>query len=798
MALALILQMQMEPAGLRLRYDVGKNRFVRWQVGKGRRRTASGLRTVGDIATRSGVIGPVQASQMGRGELLIPRAQLQGVEDADVIQLLSYREADGTGPAVSSVTRLPAGVRSALPAPEPLLALPPPAGFSQPRLTNARPAAQAIKRGAASPKRKLPFGQLGHQSRHQRDRAFLRQLQNDSVRAAESYRPSRHIFKEQSMSPISASEAPIHKASVNAKAVNGQLAESVRSVSFALRERQYSQPLFLEAIAGALPALIPMLAPAVGSLIAGAAPAVGQVAGQLIRQFTPGGQPQGRQSAPGNARTRAQRPSPNQGGAQVVAQIGNLAEQVLGALGPAAQQVLTPDNLRQIMQLIQAGQSTNTAAPASQTAQQTVTSQQYVSSQQSGGLNQFSQAQVAPALLAALPALMPVLQQVLSPQTVQSIIQAPERMTGQIINGISDFARIGLQADQQLYDHLHRFLPEEPTSLHGLLANMSLGLAGDYTRQYRRVSRVQLSLNALPTQMVFGREQVLMRKGAPWQFSLSVQTPKTIENARLQVQIKSADDLKVVYDELLPAGSVSSGALEVMPRIGTDVTDVLKTGEQYILIFTLLWRNQQRQLRGAPIQQSISVMDTYLFDRVQEANEIIFLSDRSIWGDYWHQVWQYDFNEDVRRADLQSRYYLTLTQSEQSNARMDTRVRKQGDGARATIRLRSGYEYSLYELNHLLRRLNTDANPLSNDQLAALATPEFLSRFNQAAQHQGRFRGRPGDRAALWVYPSFKLQEIVFVRAATVNEQGVVTQLQETQAAFPMPAMLHFIGVSNS
>lgn len=585
------------------------------------------------------------------------------------------------------------------------------------------------------------------------------------------------------MSMVPVKERPPLKARA---AISGQLADTVRSIPFALRERNYSQPLFLEAIAGALPALIPMLAPAVGTLIAGAAPAVGQVAGQLIRQFVPGGQPQNTQQQPTAAPRQAPRNTPanNQGQAsQVVTQISRLAEQVLGALGPAAQQVLTPDNLRQVVQLVQAGQS---GAGASASAGQTSTAQRY------------SQAQVAPALLAALPALMPVLQQVLSPQTVQSVIQAPERMTGQIINGISDFARIGLQADQQLYDHLHRFLPEEPTSLHGLMANMSLGLSGDYSRRYRRVSRVQLSIDALPTQMVFGREQVVMQRGVPWQFSLQVQTPKTIERAQLQVQIKSAEDLKIVYDELLPAGVVSSGALEVMPRIGPETTNTLEAGKSYIIIFTLLWRNQQRQLRGAPIQQSLTVMDNYLFDRVQESGDLMPLSDKNTWGDYWHQIWQHDFDSEIRRADVNSRYYLTLTSDDNSNARMDTQVRKQSDGARATVRLRSGYEYSLYELNHLLRRLNGNTTPLNNDQLAALATPDFLERFNQASQHRARFRGRPGDRAALWVYPSFKLQNIVLTQAAGVNEQGVVVNLAETQVAFPMPAMLHFIGVSHS
>jgi hypothetical protein len=298
--------------------------------------------------------------------------------------------------------------------------------------------------------------------------------------------------------------------------------------------------------------------------------------------------------------------------------------------------------------------------------------------------------------------------------------------------------------------------------------------------------------------MLYGREQVLMQQSVPWQFKLQVQTPKTIGSAQLQVQIKAADSLEIVYDELHPAGTVSSGPLEIVPQIPAAVTEALSAGDQYIVVFTLLWRNQRNQLRGSPIQQSVTVMGSHLFDRVQEAGELIALSDKTRWADYWHQIWQQRFDGDTRRADVQTRYYLTLSDTERTHARIDTQVRRQNDRARAKVRLRSGYEYSLFALNHLLQRLDRGLTPLTDVQLRALAASDFQERFTQAAQHQGQFRGRPEDRAALWVYPSMKLQNIVLVKAAQVNQRGVVVQLAEEQVTFPMPAMMHFVGVSHA
>ncbi|MRT18649.1 hypothetical protein F3C99_17160, partial [Vitellibacter sp. q18] len=96
----------------------------------------------------------------------------------------------------------------------------------------------------------------------------------------------------------------------------------------------------------------------------------------------------------------------------------------------------------------------------------------------------------------------------------QSIIDAPQRMTGQIINGITDFARLGLQADQQLQEHLRALNPgvDDP-ALHQLLAGLSLGMTARRGRDYKRVRSVRLMLDHAPTQVVFGREVSLYQQG---------------------------------------------------------------------------------------------------------------------------------------------------------------------------------------------------------------------------------------------------------------------------------------------
>lgn len=699
MALALILALEHQPDGIRVRFDIGKNRYLRWQLGEEETVTRNGLPSLATVKERSDLIGPLRPEARGRGEFTLPTAKVS--RDTRWLQLFSYRERDGSGPALSAVVT-------------------------------------------------IPVSELSRRT--------------DSATNAEPTPPMGFALAQQNRAR-----------NTNMTAVSIAYSQHVDNAPFCLKERPLSQPLFLQAIIGALPSLIPMLAPAIGSLVSGLAPAVGQVAGQRLRSVPGGG---AGATAGADAGTQT-----------AVSHIANLAEQALRALGPAAQQILTPDNMRQILQLIQAGNSATPSAPTTGAKAGAVTQ----------SLSRYSQVQVAPALLAALPALMPLLQQVLSPQTIQGVLDAPQKMTGQIISGITDFAKLGLQADQQLNEHLRALNPgvDDP-ALHQLLAGLSLGLTARRGRNYKRVASVQLQVDEVKTEVVMGREVALYQQGVALQFPLSVITPQNINDAEIMVQIKQADTLRIVHEASEPVGVVSSGPLELIPRIEANITQSLALQKDYIVVLTLLWHNNKGQLRGTSVQHSISLMSEYRFDRVEESGELIPLTDRETFRDYWHQIWEAAFDKETRRVDIQTRYYLTLAPERTRNARVDSDIRREQNGARETLRLRSGYEYSPFALNHLLSRLAPDQPTLDDNVLRALASPDFVERFNQAAQHQGQIRGRPGETASLWVYPEFKLQTLVLVRASQVNEHGNIGELSEERVQFPMPAMMHFVGVKQA
>ena len=127
MALALILALEHLPDGVRVRFDIGKNRFLRWQLGEEETLTRNGLPSLASVKERSELIGPLRPEARGRGEFTLPGALIN--RDIRWLQIFSYREPDGSGPAMSAVATIPVSELSRRDDSRTGTDLPPPAGF---------------------------------------------------------------------------------------------------------------------------------------------------------------------------------------------------------------------------------------------------------------------------------------------------------------------------------------------------------------------------------------------------------------------------------------------------------------------------------------------------------------------------------------------------------------------------------------------------------------------------------------------------------------------------------------------
>lgn len=422
--------------------------------------------------------------------------------------------------------------------------------------------------------------------------------------------------------------------------------------------------------------------------------------------------------------------------------------------------------------------------------------------------HQFSEAKIAPALLAALPALMPIIEKVLNPETMKAIMEnvSPAKLMGTVTDAIGSFAKLGMEDSKQLQEHLERLNPGvKNPELYRLLESLSTGEARAGSKlRYKRVDSVKLTFAETTTQTLYGRSRLAYRYGQDLSFPLDVETPKPIRQATLEVTLKEAGTLKILYEKRHRVDEVSSGRMDTVPTIPWNALSNVRAGDDYLLTFVLCWNGKKgNPKRGTALSQLITLVSEYAFDRVEESSpELVPLNDANRDREFWHRIWEETFKDrGLTRVRFSCDYCYVLEGQRTGNARMQTKTRLEdnADSRRSEGKLKSGMILSADALNKLIPRVSGNGEaPLSDAQLDALRTPDFVDRFNQAAKTQVDFKGRRGESAALWVYPEMKLHEVVLKKIGSVNEHGHVEAFEEEAVKFPMPAMVHFVGASSA
>jgi hypothetical protein len=309
-------------------------------------------------------------------------------------------------------------------------------------------------------------------------------------------------------------------------------------------------------------------------------------------------------------------------------------------------------------------------------------------------------------LLALAPMLMPLLQQVLNPQTIQSVIDAPNRSAQTVINGIMDAARIGLN---------------DP-GLDQLLMNMSLSLSGGQSGiAFRRSEQVRLTFDDFIGLQLGGQTKVLFAQGRPLRFPAHLELPTlkdgsrpTLAPAVLQLQVKDHDTLAVVIEKRFDLPPIAvSGPLPVVAELTVAEAEKLSRDKVYLVSLALVWKTRKGQKQGALVTTRMDLVGPSVFDRIDETGPVVDLADPTRFRDYWHRIWSGRLEKDSKRYAVEVTY-LTAP---------------------------------LVALNRLLGAIAPDAKPLDADELAALDQPELRERLMLMARKPIALRGVPAKRS---------------------------------------------------
>lgn len=420
--------------------------------------------------------------------------------------------------------------------------------------------------------------------------------------------------------------------------------------------------------------------------------------------------------------------------------------------------------------------------------------------------------------------LMPLLQQVMTPETVQMVLQnmSPTKLLGAVTDSVTQVAKVNLDDKKQDQGHIEKLMANaDDTAMEKWAYGAAVVNALAWSPQeidYRRVGRVRLDFTDVTPLMLHGRSRVLYHQDHDIAFPLKLETPKPIAKGVLQLLVKDPGTLEILIEKTYRIDDLTSGPLDVVPTLTRDQLEMLEPNEDYLVTVVLAWRgrshrsqgkrrgngqarsqtrSQRKKRIGTSMTQMITLMRDYCFNRIEGQAETMALNDVDRYRSYWHKVWQGQISKQRRRLNLECKYYYTLERDRTVLARMETLTRiQQTSDTRQTGQLKAGMMLNPERLNELLGQIS-DYEPLEEEQLTALFNTDNISLFNALARTEVEFKGRRGTNIALWVYPEFKIQRILLKHASEIDENGHVTELEEYPVHFPMPAKAHFIGVSD-
>ncbi len=741
MALAILRFLDTEGSQSRFQVDIGTNRFYSYAIGTAEKRSENGLELLKTPHYCSPLIGPLPDSSLGRTILEIPHDRFD--PQHRFIQITSFSNEQRFGPAISDIIQGPT------------------ISFSQPYPT---PPVDSF-----------------------------------------SLEPAQKMY--------SSNTTPLTY-------------QDIYTVPFAYQEQKpVSSAMFLGALTSLIPKVLPIaskILPVVGNLLGGGAaiPSLGTVAAPS-HDVAATSQPSA--GIPESLIQSMTNPETLKLIEMLLQQVANLP--VAGSANPNSHSAaslpslaaLTTPSLNRGSLLSgrplpprpaqAAGGTTATGHGLSSAHSVTSTTLLAPTMSIASAPPQYAHEMAIPLLLMeALPALMPLMEKVLNPETLKTLMDnmPVNKVLGTVTEGLKQVTGMIQQSEQRTRDHLEKIMPATTTQqdIANLFQSLSLGLSRENpTLNYHRVEAVRLKFQDLTMLSLNGRSRLIYFRDREIAFPLEITTLRSIPSGTLQLMIKHPVTLEVLIEQQYSVGEMTSGALKVLPKLSREELRRLPPNEEYLVCLYLVWSGKSKQTQesiklGTSVTQLIALVGEYCFDRIEGPADVVSLNDVEKFRPYWHKVWEGGFAETTREICFDCKYYYTLEKDRISNARMETVTKMaKAEKAEQLGKLKSGMIFSPHELNALINHISPYPT-LDDFQLRALLSSEFKTRFHQAACSQVKFQGDGGEKVALWVYPEFKLQQVMLKKVERTNEAGHVLELSEKPVRFPLPAIIHFIGVS--
>lgn len=417
---------------------------------------------------------------------------------------------------------------------------------------------------------------------------------------------------------------------------------------------------------------------------------------------------------------------------------------------------------------------------------------------------QYSEAKIAPALLAALPALMPLIEKIASPEMISAIGEQPVKL----FNAVAD---AGLKHQKAEFDHLEKINPGvDDAGFDRIVASMSVKSSVTIKAKVSDAYSIEfLDVKTIP---IGGKDKVVYDRRQKIHIPVklvpgkSAAEQKQISKVIFQLIIQDGETMNVLLEKKFKLNGVIIGAPVAGIALETEDLKKLPVNRNLKLEISVNWKKGEK-VEGTFKNHYVWLSDGYFYQRSgKNIRQHFALSDVSRFRNYWHKVWEGGPESHNRwKIDFDCKYYYALNEKDNAIKKFETKKKTVTDSAnekgtdnyrrKIVSKLKSGMEISLAAYNELLSLHQLP--PLTAPQLAAFRGPEFAKEASVSARVSVDFKGKKGDTATLWTYPEGNIQSYVLSKVTTVDPSGMITALQEEEVFFPKFSTVHFIGTKS-
>lgn len=439
--------------------------------------------------------------------------------------------------------------------------------------------------------------------------------------------------------------------------------------------------------------------------------------------------------------------------------------------------------------------------------------------------NGFSRQQALP-LAALAPLLGPLLQQ--APQLLQVLADSPGKLLNVLNEGINQQGQLQLQKKQADQQHIENLLGESGRNflfLQQILRSAASALPAETPPPANPVVAAQSS-QAFSLAVPRSRSSLIIQKGNPitvngkpkfvysGQGSIKLQAHLNITEgtqkgkqakAIVNLLIKDIDTRKTLLEKSYRLKDIAVNSMQELELLSAETQNLPRNKDMLVSASFRYMGAGNRSYTGGADTHLIFITDDYFYKGIGNMiGEAIPLTDRNRYRVFWNKIWEGGAKTKKRwEINLGTKYYIYYCPDQSANGRVETRIQQvqpESESERELNiegKMKSGLEITPVELNNLIPSISS-YNSLELPRLGAFKTDELSRDYNSEALISLKLKGKTSETGMIWTYPEIGLFEFVLNKAARVDHNGQVTEIQEEKIVFPKPVSIHFVGEKTS